>query len=313
MSSVFVNLEPYTLEEKTTEYVFKSFQRQIDSLKQLKKYGTAESYTASMNALMKFMTNEQLTFTDIDFRFLLSFEHHLRIKGNSDNTISYKIRPLRALHYKFCNETDIPQTNAYKRFKVGRLNTVTSKRSLNKHELKQFTEYKPRNESEKIAKDIFMFSFLTRGMNIADISKLRSTNIIGESIVYKRSKTGTTFTITISDSIREILNEYSPTGYIFPIMKPYHKNTKYSIRLFTKFVNNNLKRIADELKIPKITTYYARHSYSSLARKNGFSVEMISEALGHQNFSTTKAYLESFANEQIDSMTTAIFHSIFTS
>ncbi len=298
------------LGEKTTEFVFESFQNQLKYLKQIKRYGTAESYASSKNAIMKFVNSNQLMFTDIDFRFLLSFEHHLRVKGNSDNTISYKIRPLRALHYKYCNEADIPQPNAYRRFKVGRLSTVTTKRSLNKQQLKKIVEYTPQNNSEKISKDMFMFSFFTRGMNMADISKLKRSNIIGDSIVYSRSKTGTTFTITISEAIRLIMEDYEQTGYIFPILKPNHKDEKYSIRLFTKFVNNNLKRIADKLSIPKLTTYYARYTYSALARENGFSVEMISQALGHKDTKTTKVYMDSFADEQMDKMTSVIFQSI---
>ncbi len=300
-------------DKQTSDVVLDAYIKYLNYLKQAEKYGTAESYTASMNALKTFTNMGSLNFSDIDFRFLLSFEHHLRVKGNSDNTISYKIRPLRALHYKYCYEVDIPQPNAYKRFKVGRLSRVSAKRSLSKEQFINFTEYIPLNNSEKIAKDIFMFSFLTRGMNIADISKLKRSNIVGDSIVYRRSKTGSTFTIKITESIRIILENYNQIGYIFSILKPYHKDEKYSIRLFTKFVNNNLKRIADELEIPRITTYYARHTYSSLARENGFSVEMISQALGHQDLKTTMVYLDSFADEQMDKMTSVIFQSILTS
>ncbi len=287
-----------------------SFTNHLLYLKQAKKYGTAEAYTASMNSLKSFTNLSMLTFSDIDFKFLLSFEHHLRLKGNSDNTISYKIRPLRALHYKYCNESEIPQTNAYRRFKIGRLNKTGSKRFLTSDQLRSIFKYIPMNESEKIAKDIFMFSFLTRGMNMADIARLKHKDISGNTLLYNRAKTGTTFTISITEQIREIISDYSSTGYIFPILKPTHKDDKYSIRLFTKYVNNNLSRIANKLDIPKLTTYYARHSFSALARENGFSVEMISQALGHSDIRTTKAYLNSFADDQIDEMGETIYRSI---
>jgi len=46
-----------------------------------------------------------------------------------------------------------------------------------------------------------------------------------------------------------------------------------------------------------LTTYVARHSYATLLKFIGTSIEEISESLGHTNISTTKSYLDSFPKE----------------
>ncbi len=293
-----------------SDLVFDTFNSKIQELLKLGKYGTVDAYTASRNALKQFMNNDRLTFSDIDYRFLTSFEHHLRLKGNAGNTISYKIRSLRALHYNYCNTADISLPTAYRKFKVGRLSSVTVKRSLNQKELKRFLDYTPVSNGEDIAKETFIFSLLTRGMNVADIAFLKKTNLVGNKIIYKRAKTSTIFTISITHKIQSIIDKYNGNDYLFPIINPDHKNTKYSIRLFTKQVNKYLQKIADKIEIPKITTYYARYTFSALARDNGIPIELISQALGHSDLKTTEIYMNSFSDDKLDNITETILASI---
>ena len=185
-----------------------------------------------------------------------------------------------------------------------------TKRALNKNELKRFIDFIPTNKGERLAKDIFMFSLLTRGTNVADIALLKETNIVGDKIIYKRAKTGTVFTISITNEIKSIIDKYKGERYLFPIIKPDHKNTKYSIRLFTKYVNKHLQLIANKINIPKITSYYARYTFSSIARDIGISIELISQALGHGDLKTTEIYLNSFSNDKLDNITEKILSDL---
>ena len=61
-----------------------------------------------------------------------------------------------------------------------------------------------------------------------------------------------------------------------------------------------MKIVAKQLNIDKpVTSYAARHSFSTILMRSGFSTEMISKALGHSNIKTTAAYLGSFEDEAI--------------
>jgi site-specific recombinase XerD len=56
-----------------------------------------------------------------------------------------------------------------------------------------------------------------------------------------------------------------------------------------------MKAIAGKTGINKpVTTYTARHSFATVLKRNGASLEFISESLGHSDIRTTENYLASF-------------------
>ncbi len=56
-----------------------------------------------------------------------------------------------------------------------------------------------------------------------------------------------------------------------------------------------MSRIKEKLGIDKkITTYVARHTFSTVLKRSGASTEYIQEALGHTDVKTTENYLDSF-------------------
>lgn len=59
--------------------------------------------------------------------------------------------------------------------------------------------------------------------------------------------------------------------------------------------------------MPEITTYVARHTWATLAKRMGYSNELIAEALGHEYGNrTTAIYLDDFEQEIIDDLNAKI-------
>jgi integrase/recombinase XerD len=59
-----------------------------------------------------------------------------------------------------------------------------------------------------------------------------------------------------------------------------------------------MKTISEKTGInEKVTTYTARHSFSTVLKRSGVSTEFISESLGHSDLKTTESYLDSFEND----------------
>lgn len=59
-----------------------------------------------------------------------------------------------------------------------------------------------------------------------------------------------------------------------------------------------MQRIGAELGIEKdITTYIARHTFSTVLKRAGAPIEFISERLEHSNLTTTERYLDSFEDK----------------
>ena len=104
-----------------------------------------------------------------------------------------------------------------------RLNTETQKRAIVKDKVKaiealQLEEHSP----EQFAKDIFLFSYYTRGMSFIDIAYLTLDNIINDRINYIRKKTKKPLSIKLLPQANEILNYYifnkgHQGRFIFPI------------------------------------------------------------------------------------------------
>ena len=70
------------------------------------------------------------------------------------------------------------------------------------------------------------------------------------------------------------------------------------IELFTQSINDWLVKIKKKLGIEKrLTTYVARHTFSTVLKRSGVSTEFIQESLGHTNIRTTEKYLDSFEKE----------------
>ena len=49
-----------------------------------------------------------------------------------------------------------------------------------------------------------------------------------------------------------------------------------------------------------ILTYYARHSWATIAKRKLVPVSVISEGLGHADLKTTQIYLDSFDDDVLD-------------
>jgi hypothetical protein len=72
------------------------------------------------------------------------------------------------------------------------------------------------------SRDLFIFSYCTRGMAFVDISYLKKEDINGGMLSYIRHKTGQRLTVRIEPLIEEIIKRYEPSvrnsPYIFPII-----------------------------------------------------------------------------------------------
>ena len=105
----------------------------------------------------------------------------------------------------------------------------------------------------------------------------------------------------------------SKDGFVFPILDGSETPTRERqlIQQLTHVINDNMKAIAAELKITNpVGTYVARHSFATVLKRSGASMEMISEMLGHSSLSTTKSYLASFETEAVAKAASALRPSV---
>ena len=94
---------------------------------------------------------------------------------------------------------------------------------------------------------------------------------------------------------------HPPSDYVFGLTSDqYSLEEQYRLKgNFIRSINYYMKKLAQLLGIKsKLTTYVARHSYATMLKNLGVSVEEISESLGHNSIETTRNYLASFSQNR---------------
>lgn len=302
-------LQRYFGQEEIRKSVKSYLENVIQSLERVDKYSSAEPYKNLKSALFKF-ADITISFQNINYHFLKKFEHNLRIAGNSDGGIAFKMRTLRSIFNSAINENIIQQeAYPFRRYKISKLKGADRKIALNEIEFRKFESVNLQEHPELVnAHKLFLFSFYCRGMNWKDMILLKQKNIFDNKLHYKRSKTNQKFVIEILNPVKDILTYFEKnfpnTEYVFPYItigglssKQFHEKKRVTLKKF----NNQLKQIGSIARISKpITSYVARHTYATILKNKGVSIEIISELMGHSSVNVTMSYLKDFENEILD-------------
>ena len=296
-----------TTKNKSHKTVGEYYLTYIQNLKKEKRIRYAGMLEVSYNSFVKFNKHLDIPFSDIDVAWLKKYELWMKGQNLSVNTISTRIRHLRAVFNLAIAEHSIKNDcYPFRTYKVSRLNRQTPKRAIAKKDVMKIMRYQGKSYMECLAIDVFTFSYLNAGINFIDIAKLKHPNIVESHLIYNREKTKKLIHIPLQPKALEIIVKYQndKSPYLFPILSPFHKTEIQIANRLHKVlakINKHLKEIGEKLKLPiPLTTYVARHSYATVLKRAGVSTSIISESLGHSSERVTQIYLDSFDNEQIN-------------
>ena len=267
------------------------------------QHRTSETYLATLNSFRRFRQEVDIDMEDITSDLLESYEYYLKYSSLSPNTISFYIKHLRAVYNRAIEDGLIVDRKPFKR--VSTSTEKTTKRALSLKIIKRLKalDYSHR-PSKRFAKDMFLFSFYTRGMSFVDIANLQKKNLRGNILFYRRKKTNQPLSIRWESCMQEILKLYSAEAsstYLFSIINEAKDNPRKQYQNMLSLVNRHLKEIGRELGLHQpLTMYCARHSWASIAREEGIPISIISEGMGHDSEKTTQIYLASLKTEVID-------------
>lgn len=290
--------------------IFAFWEEIISDLEKAGKTGNARVNSDTLKSVKNFSQNKSLTFEQITPAFLDKYEVSLRSNGGTDGGISVRMRTLRALfNLAIKREIIKPDIYPFTKYKISKLKGKGIKKALTLEEVQKIIKTDLSIHPKLVnAKNYFVFSFYTRGMNFADMMKLRWKDVIDDQIYYTRAKTKTNFRIKILPPVQGILDFYknrkNKTDYVFPILlkdelAPAQIENRKKKTL--KQYNKDLKEIAALCGINKsVSSYVARHSYANCLKQKGIATDIISESMGHQNIAVTQAYLKELDNSLVD-------------
>lgn len=222
------------------------------------------------------------------------------------NTVSFYMRILRAV-YNRAVEQHLVAVHREPFRKVYTGVDKTRKRAIDENVILQLQQLDLNSHNHlRFARDMFVFSYGMRGMAFVDMAYLRKDNVIKETVVYSRRKTGQRLSVRIEPCIDAIIKRYSDASakspYIFPIITSFNREQAYlQYQSALGYYNHQLKQLAGMVGVSvPLSSYTSRHTWATAARKHNVPLAVISEGMGHTSEQTTRIYLASLDNSVID-------------
>ena len=306
------NLVEEFIKRTKVQSFFNFMQERIIQLKSQGNQRTSETYTTTLNSFMAFLNNKDVQFDLIETDLIEEYEIYLKNKGLCLNTISFYMRILRAVYNRAVNKGITRQGFPFKSVYTGVEKTV--KRAIPIKAIKKIMELDLSLRPELcMTRDLFLFSFYTRGMSFIDMAFLKTSDLKNGILSYRRRKTGQSLVIGWEKCMQEIIQKYptaSDSIYLLPIISPGKDERKQYISASLR-INKHLGKIGKlaGLSTP-LTMYVARHSWASAARDKRIPLSVISEGLGHDSEQTTRIYLTSLNIAEINKANNLILKSL---
>ena len=247
--------------------------------------GTWEVYDRTVKALRAFDPGaDTRTFADIGRGYLESFEADcLRGGRMKQNSVAILLRNIRAV-FNWAIDEDLTSLYPFRKFVIR--TEETRKRSLTVGQLRELFASEVTWQREYL--DMFKLMFLLIGINAVDLFSAPPSAVENGRLNYRRAKTGKWYSVKIEPEAAEIMERYRGRGHLLSPLDSYGQLDDYLHRL-----NDGLKsvgrvegprgKVLEDGPWKALTTYWARHSWASVAYSLGIPVDVIGQALGHSD------------------------------
>ncbi|MDE6396798.1 MAG: site-specific integrase, partial [Muribaculaceae bacterium] len=230
------------------------------------KISTSRSYTALNRVLMQFCGTESIPWRKVDERFVSSFAGWLSQKEFKESTQGYYLSMLRTLlfqatGYGLCHAESgwfkkvttvaVPKTDERDSTYID----IDIIKRINDLDLNN-------NDNLLLVRDMYIFAFYCRGMELFDVAHLTVANIHGDVLVYNKRLTGKEVKVPLEKEALAILRRYNNGNtYLFPLLENGRTDLFPSKR---NWVNNNLKQIGKKVGAERLTFVSNIEAWSSM-------------------------------------------------
>ena len=271
-----------TTQENNSSFI--SFSRQ-EVMNSSLKDSTKRNHLSTLMLLQEFKKN--ITFSDLTFELISSFEYFLQLKGYHTNTIAKHMKHLkRHVNIAINKEYIEIQKYAFRKYKI---KTIENKHThLVPEELERLENLILSGRYVKLQKSLDAFLFCCyAGMRYSDFINLSSENFVDINqetwLIYKSVKTGTEVRLPLyllfSGKGIAILNKYRDNLEDFFHLRD-NSNVNKDLIIIT--------RLAGLSK--RISFHTARHTNATLLIYNGINITTVQKLLGHKSVKTTQVY-----------------------
>lgn len=270
------------------ENVQRLFKTQYEAFVATKENATTiDIYKNVINKIKEYCDYESLELQDIDIDWLNGYTEKLRQDRNCTNSIAINLRCIRAV-LNFARKRGVIKEYVFSMYQIK--TEETRKRSLTVEQLRTLY-HADLSKIRSKHRDMFFLIFFLMGINMIDLSRL--TQIENGRIMYRRAKTGTLYDIKVEPEARAIIDKYRGKEHL---LKVFDNLTSY--KYYEVALNDTLTKICAELELPKISAYWARHTFATIAYEIGIPTDTIADCLGHKStHKITEIYIKKDLNK----------------
>ena len=267
-----------------------------------KKESTKGIYMHTYKRMIAYVGDslEELTFEDITKEWLMKFDVFMAKTSPSKNSRNIHMRNIRAVFNEAIDD-EITTFYPFRRLKIRPV--ATRKRNLKVEDLRTFFNYPCEPHAQKYL-DMFKLMFMLIGINSIDLAHLKEVR--DGRIEFYRAKTNRLYSIKVEPEAMEIIEKYRGENWLLFILDHWRNHKDFTLKM-----NYTLKHIGPvkrsglggkksyEPLFPEISTYWARHSWATIAASLDIPRDTIAHALGHGGNTVTDIYID-FDQSKVD-------------
>ena len=309
---ILIHIDPETYQQKSGKFL----SRFTDFAESRNAEGSKVKYRYTIKKMLEFdpELNER-SFEDINIHWLKRFDKFMEKTSPSLNARAIHLRNIRAV-FNDALDDEIISCYPFRKFKIRTQATI--KRSLSVDELRTLMTY-PCEEYQIIYRDMFMLMFYLCGINAVDLLNARPDAIVNGRLEYIRAKTHKPYSIKIEPEAMVLIEKYRGKDHLLNIM-----DERANYADFLRRMDKALKQIGEMERVgrggkkvrqplfPKLSQYWCRHTWATIAAELDIPKETIAAGLGHGGRSVTDIYIR-FDRKKVDEANRKIIDFIWTS
>lgn len=261
--------------------------------------GTKSIYATTRNKLIEF--DPDCTFEVMDRKWLSALEGWMIESGMKTNAYAIHLRNIRAV-FNYAIDEEITTLYPFRKFKIKK--EETAKRCLTPEQFALLRDYDC-EEYQKRYRDIFVLMLYLIGINAVDLFNLKQ--LVNGRVEYSRAKTSKLYSIKVEPEAMEIIERYKGENWLLNVLDDYgyYKDFLHRMGIGLKQIGPvERKGLGGKKDIkplfPDISSYWARHTWATIAAELDIPKETISAALGHEIGSDVTSIYIKFDRKKID-------------
>ena len=269
---------------------------------------TRELYETTLKRLDAYCPElAALNFEDIPVKWLEGFDTFLAKTSPSKNARNIHFRNLRAVFNRAIDD-EVTQAYPFRRFKLRPAPTL--KRAMSVEQLRKIIT-SPLEGWMEPYRDMWVLSFCLCGINVVDLCSLQEPDGLGR-VQYIRAKTHKPYSVKVEPEAALLMERYRGERQLLYMLD---RNADYRnwYQQFTRALNairDALNAIDDGVRITTLTSYWARHTWATVAASLDIPKETIAAALGHGGNTVTDIYID-FDRRKVDEANRRVLDWVF--